>query len=105
MEDPASRVMELAHAVASLRLSKLDTPSEPDYEAVRALILDYFAFDKSQDPGGEDETRRIGTALEFLITAAAQKKISAVENQPYFGCHRTPDSRPPQSHQNPPPSS
>ncbi len=105
VEDPVSRVMELANAVAYLRLSKLDTPPEPDYEAVRALMLDYFAFDKSHDPGGGDEVRRIAAALEFLITTAAQKKISAVENQPYFGCHRTSDSRPPESHQKPFPSS
>ena len=104
-EDPATRVMELANAVAHLRLSKWDMPSEPDYGAVRTLMLDYFVFDKSQDPGGEDEAKRIGTALESLITAAAQKKVLASENQPYFGCHRTADSRPPESHQNPPPVS
>lgn len=99
--DAIGRATELARAIAHLRLSKIDSPAEPDYEAVRTLVLDYLASDKSQDPGGADEKMRVGMALETLIQAQARKKISSAENQLYFGCHRTTDSRPPGHHKNP----
>ena len=73
-EDPAERVKELARVIAELRLKQLDQPSEPDFESVKTLLMEY---------------------LEFLVADAAQKKVASSENQPYFGCHRTGDSHPP----------
>lgn len=97
--DPIGRVQELALAAAALRLSPIfSDPQGPDFEAVRALMRDYFAANKSNDPGGSDERERIGTALETLVQAAVQQKVAALENRPYFGCHRTADSRPPAAH-------
>ena len=75
--DPASRVRELSEAIATLRLSQLPAPPDPDFEAVRVLMLDY---------------------LESLVQSGMEKKLTALENQPYFGCHRTADSKPPESH-------
>lgn len=100
-EDPVSRVMELADVIARLRLSKIDAPSEPDPEAIRILFLDYFASNQGQDSGKGDEKERIGSVLESLVNEAARKRVLASENQPYFGCHRTSDSKPPHPPENP----
>ena len=72
--DPAERLTQLAHAVAALRLKQMDSPPEPDSKAVQELLWSFF---------------------ESRVQEAAATQVAARENQPYFGCHRTPDSRPP----------
>ncbi|MBI3252610.1 MAG: hypothetical protein HYZ52_04780 [Candidatus Omnitrophica bacterium] len=72
--DPLERIDQLAEAVAVLRLKPMDLPEEPDREAVRNLLLEY---------------------LEARVQRAAAEKIVSLENQPYFGCHRTADTKPP----------
>ena len=86
--DPAARVAELAQAIAAVRLSPYPNPPEPRPEAVQALMRDYLG-EKTAD------LERIGTVLETLVQTDSQKKVAALENQPYFGCHRTADTKPP----------
>ncbi|MBI3315821.1 MAG: hypothetical protein HYZ87_02465 [Candidatus Omnitrophica bacterium] len=97
--DPASRVQELAGAIAALRLSSYPDPPEPCPQAVEALLRDYFVEKGEGSGGGKGATlEHMGKALENFVCAAAEKKVAALENQPYFGCHRTADSKPPVSH-------
>ena len=96
-DSPKERVYEIAEVVADIRLSKLSCPLEPSRLALRVLVLDYLRAHPDKDPGNSEEFR-IGSAFEALILAVAQKKIEASEQQPYFGCHRTPDTKPPAFH-------
>ena len=95
-DSPTERAYEIARAVADIRLSNLSYPPEPSRRALRILMLDYLQSHPDEDPGGSEDIR-IGSTLESLILAVAQEKIEASEHEPYFGCHRTKDTRPPAS--------
>ena len=96
-ESPSERAYALAEIIADIRLSNLSDPEEPSRGAVQILVLDYLHAHPEKNSNGSEE-HRIGSALESLILEIAKRKIESSENQPYFGCHRTTNTRPPASH-------
>ena len=72
------RAYQLASFIAEVRLKNRPLPLEPNSAAVEILVKDIEA-----------------AKFEAMIMQAMQFQIAAAENQPYFGCHRTADTKPP----------